>query len=162
MSYNYLMIKNISLKGFLLPKATKVALLQSKFHRVTKGYMTRALKVFDLNTIDWILLGFLDHKGTYVSFSEVSDEVGIQDSFLTVVGTKLENRNMITVIANQGDKRKKSMCITKEGKRILNLSQQQFDVFFEPLLKGLDKSDLDNFMLVIRKIIKNHESMSQK
>ncbi len=145
-----------------IQKATKVALLQSKFHRITKSYMTRALRVFELNTGDWILLGFLDHKGDFVSFSDVAEELGIQDSFLTVIGTKLENRGLISIIANGGDKRKKSMCITKEGKKILSLSQQQFLVFFEPLLKNLDSDEYENFVSVLKKVIKNESLLKNK
>jgi DNA-binding MarR family transcriptional regulator len=142
----------------LYPKATKIALLQSKFHRITKHQMTKALKPFGLNIVEWTILGYLDHINTLTSLSRVSEEVGIQDSFVTVLCSKMEKSGLVKIIPDKADKRRKNIQITKEGKKIVSIMQEQFIVYFSPLFKGLKEVDIANFLSVLKKIIKNFDS----
>jgi DNA-binding MarR family transcriptional regulator len=138
-------------------KATKLALLQSKFHRITKQRMTIALRPFQLRTVDWIVLGFLDHRKRAVVMSEVAHELGIQSSFMTVVVSKLSKRGFIKVTEDKVDLRKKHIEITKEGTRVVTLMQGQFEAFFAPYVKGISPLDLMTYLNVISSIIENVE-----
>lgn len=148
------------IKKLLFPKATKIALLQSKFHRVTKHRATAVLKQFDLRTVEWIMLGYLDHKAHEVSYADVSSSLGIQESFLTVNLQKLSERKLVKTMVDSADKRKKSVRITPDGKTLLKQVQKQFMAGFAPLLEGLSADDLDHFQTIIKKIIKNSDKMT--
>ena len=148
----------INVPRTLFLKATKFGLIQSKFHRISKYQMTEALKPFNLSTVEWIILGFLNHIGKYVQFSDVADEIGVKDSFITVIAAKLEGQKYITISQNEIDKRKKSMRIAKEGKKILSLTERQFIHFFTPLVNGLNEKDLAHFLKIMQTFIKNYDS----
>lgn len=139
--------------------AAQIALLQSKFHRLMKYQMIKTLKPFEISTVEWIILGYLDTLDTPVPLSSVAEEVGIQDSFMAVLTVKLAEKKMITLESDASDKRKKLVSISRKGSKTIELSQRNFVKFFFPLLKGLDKADLGRFFSIIKKIIKNFESM---
>lgn len=145
-----------SIPGFSI-KATKIALMQSKFHRITKQRMSMALRPFQLRTVDWIVLGFLDHRKKAVVMSEVAHELGIQSSFMTVTVSKLSKRNLIKVTDDKVDHRKKHIELTKEGAKVVSLMQQQFEEFFMPYVKGITPSELLTYMKVIKIITENIE-----
>jgi len=138
-------------------KATKIALMQSKFHRMTKQRMTLALRPFQLSTVDWIILGFLDHRKAAVVMSEVAHELGIQSSFMTVIVSKLSKRNLIKVTEDKVDHRKKHIELTKEGSKVVTLMQQQFEEFFMPYVKGVSPSEMLTYMKVIKVVTENIE-----
>jgi DNA-binding MarR family transcriptional regulator len=142
----------------LFTSATKFALVQSKFHRISKQHMTEALKPLKLSTVEWIILGYLSHVGREVSFSAVAREVGVKDSFISVVASKLETRALIAVVLNGADKRMKGMKITREGKKILALAERQFVHFFAPLVSGLTEKDLIHFLHIVKTINVNYSA----
>lgn len=139
-------------------KATKIALLQSKFHRIIKHRLASALKPFQLASVDWIILGFLDHKKKPMAISEVAIELGIQSSFMTIIVTKLVKRQLITVEDDRKDRRKKYISLAPEGSKVVRLMQRQFEEFFAPLARGLSKKDLAVYVQVLNTIIHNVEA----
>jgi len=136
-------------------KATKMALLQSKFHRITKHRLAAALRPFQLQSVEWVLLGLLDHKKKPLAVTEIAREVGIQQSFMTVIIAKLTKKNLIIVTDDTVDQRKKYVTITKEGTKIVHLMQGQFMAFFAPLTQGLSKKDFDVYLKLMTIIIGN-------
>ena len=145
-----------------LSHATKLALLQSKFHRLTKYQMIKALKPFELSTVEWIILGYLDSISDSVPLCTVSKEVGIHDSFIAVLAAKLEERKLVVIKPDDIDKRKKNIAITKQGRKLIELTQTNFVKFFAPLLRGLSGEDIKHFTSVIKKILENFEKMDTK
>lgn len=138
-------------------KATKIALLQSKSHRITKHRLSAALKPFQLRSVDWIILGFLDHKKKPMAISEVATELGIQSSFMTVAVTKLAKRNLIKITDDKTDRRKRYIAVAAEGQKVIGLMQRQFEEFFAPLIQGLTEKELATYVKVLDTIIKNTE-----
>lgn len=138
-------------------KATKIALLQSKSHRITKHRLLAALKPFQLRPVDWTILGFLGHKKKPMSISEVATELGIQSSFMTIIVTKLEKRNLIIVTDDETDRRKKYIALAAEGQKVIKLMQRQFEEFFAPLIQGLSGKELAAYIKVLDTVIKNAE-----
>lgn len=138
-------------------KATKIALLQSKFHRLTKNRMTAALRPVELRTVDWIVLGFLEHRKRAVVMSEVAHELGIQSSFMTVIVGKLAKRALIKITEDKVDHRKKHIELTKEGAKLVKLMQGQFETFFAPYVKGISPLEMMTYLKVITTIIENVE-----
>lgn len=136
-------------------RATKLALLQSKFHRTVKHHITQVLRPFKLSSVDWVILGFLDHKKTSVTITEVAVDLGIQSSFMATIVDKLEKRKLITVIGSETDKRKKNITVTKEGRQMVKKIQDQFGSFFSLLTKGLSKKDIVTYVKVLTTVIKN-------
>ncbi len=141
-------------------KATKIALLQSKSHRITKHRLAAALKPFDLRSVDWIVLGFLSHEKKPMAISEVAAELGIQSSFMTVTVTKLSDRKLIKITDDAVDRRKKDISLTAEGQKVVRLMQKQFEEFFAPLVRGLTAKELITYVKVLHTITKNMERMS--
>jgi DNA-binding MarR family transcriptional regulator len=138
-------------------KATKIALLQSKFHRITKHRLAAALRPFQLQSVEWILLGLLSHKRKRMAISEIAREVGIQQPFMTVIVTKLTKRNLVAVTEDSADQRKKYVSLTKEGAKTVQLMQRQFIEFFKPLSQDLSRRDFEAYLKVITAVIKNAE-----
>ncbi|HVM73407.1 MAG TPA: MarR family transcriptional regulator [Candidatus Paceibacterota bacterium] len=138
-------------------KATKIALLQSKFHRITKHRLAAALRPFQLQSVEWIILGLLNHRKKPMAITEIAHEVGVQQSFMTVIVTKLAKRNLITVTEDKVDHRKKYIILTKEGAKIVHLMQRQFMEFFIPLARGLSAKDMDTYLKLVTTIIRNAE-----
>lgn len=138
-------------------KATKIALIQSKFHRTIKHRLHVALKPFQLATVDWIVLGFLDHRGKAMVISEVAAELGIQSSFMTTIVNKLLKRRLIIVKDDKVDGRKKYISLDAEGRKVVRLMQRQFEEFFAPLVQGLSIKELATYLKVITAILENAE-----
>jgi len=138
-------------------KATKIALIQSKFHRIIRQRMSLALRPFQLQTADWIILGFLDHRKKPMIISEVATELGIQSSFMTTIIAKLAKRNFITIEDDKTDLRKKYIALAPEGNKVVRLMQNQFEEFFAPLARGVSKSDIETYLKVLKTIISNVE-----
>ena len=87
--------------------ATKIALLQSKFHRIIKHRLSELLKPFGLHTVEWVVLGYLGHKKRAIVMSQISSELGVQQTFMTVCVSKLEKKGLVVVTNDQDDLRKK-------------------------------------------------------
>ncbi|HUO56010.1 MAG TPA: winged helix DNA-binding protein [Candidatus Paceibacterota bacterium] len=138
--------------------ATKLALLQSKFHRIIKHRIKSALKPFDLKTVDWVVLGFINHKKKPMGISEVAFELGIQSAFMTVIVAKLAKKSLITVTNDKIDHRKKYIVLTKEGAKVIRLMQRQFEEFFVPFTRGLTAKDIETYLKIITTVIKNFEN----
>lgn len=138
-------------------KATKVALMQSKFHRAIKHRLNDALKPFDLASVDWIILGFLEHRKRPMVMTEVAAELGIPSSFMTTIVMKLSSRKLITVAEDKIDRRKKYISLAGEGRKVVGRMQRQFEEFFVPLMRGLSRKDLFVYLNVLKTIIDNIE-----
>lgn len=142
-------------------KATKIVLLQSKFYRITKHRLAAALKPFQIASVEWVILGFLDHKKKPMAISEVASELGIQASFMTTIVTKLVKRNLISVSDDKVDRRKKYISLAGEGTKVVKLMQAQFREFFAPFTRDLSRKDFDVYVKVLTTIINNAERNSR-
>lgn len=137
--------------------ATKLALLQSKFHRNIKHRVTAALKPLKLSSVDWVILGLLEHKKKPMAVTAVAAELGIQTSFMATVVAKLAARKLVTLSDDTDDRRKKLMALTSEGRAIVKEMQEQFTASFLPVLEGLTLKDLESYLKVLTTVIDNTE-----
>lgn len=138
-------------------KATKIALMQSKFHRFIKHRLAVALRPFELQAVDWIVLGFLEHRKQAMVISDVATEIGVQPSFMTTIIAKLVKRGLITVKDDTSDHRRKHITLTSEGTKVVKLMQKQFEEFFTPFIRGLSKTEVETYLKVLKTVIANVE-----
>ena len=133
-------------------------LLQAKAYRILKLRTSAFLAPFDISTIEWALLGILKDNPAGFRLLTLSEMLGVEQPFVTVLAEKLRKRKFITLTPQPDDKRVKITRITPEGKAFVIKTEKSLRSEMRPLFKNASVKDLFSYLKVLSTIVENGEA----
>lgn len=132
--------------------AHQAALLQAKAHRKLRQEVSLLLSPFNLNLLEWALLGIVA-ADTTVRITSAASELGVEIPMITSLLNSLEEKKMIERSVDQQDKRKRTLTLTKLGIETLACSQSHLKTELQHYFSSVSAQDLQGYFKVLNAII---------
>lgn len=116
--------------------------------KIDSGYKKRSepiAKKFGLSTCDFDIIMFLHNNPKYYTAKDISDMRRFKPNVLSNHIEKLVNDGYLIRMSVPGDRRKVKLINTPKAMAVVELGLQMQRAFFEDLLKGLTKEDIELF-----------------
>ena len=133
--------------------AYQAALLQAKAHRKLRQEVSTLLSPFNLNLLEWALLGIVS-ADKQVRITSAASELGVEIPMITSLLNSLEEKKMIERRVDQQDKRKRTLTLTKLGTETLSCSQSHLKTELQHFFSQVSATDLQGYFKVLNAIIK--------
>lgn len=156
------MIKKILL-AFLGPETPlttyNTGLLQAKAYRALKHHTHSILKPYNISSLDWALLGVLFDQVNGYKLNELSQLLGIEPPFASVMVGALEEKKLVQRISSEEDKRAKVITLTQTGRELVPVIEQDLRKKMKFLLKGTNLPSVYAYIQVLNTIVRNAEEV---
>lgn len=133
--------------------AYQAALLQAKAHRKLRQEVAAMLSPFNLNLLEWALLGMVS-ADKEVRITSAASELGVEIPMITSLLNSLEEKKMIERSVDQKDKRKRTLTLTQLGIETLACSQSHLKTELQHYFDEVSSKDLEGYFNVLNAIIK--------
>jgi len=136
-----------------------LGLLQAKAYRILKNHTTETLKVFNISTVEWALLGLLYETKEGVGITILAELLGVEVPFVTTLIDSLEKKKLVERHFSKEDKRYKTVHLTVEGIGLLPNIEEVLKKKTKPLFAGLGIKDVFAYQKVLKSIIDNSQKL---
>lgn len=142
-------------------KTYRLGLLQAHAFRILKQRTLDILKKYDINTLDWALLGTLDdvEKMTY---KKAAETLAVSRPVVTLLCEKLLEKKLIETVNDLNDKRVKYITLSKSGSDFV---AKQESTIRDAMKGAIDKTstrDLLGYVTVLQAIVASEEKEGEK
>lgn len=137
----------------------KFGFLLERTFRITK---LSFIKVFnkldaDITPDQWVLLDTLNQKGK-LSQKEISKLSFKDAATISRIIEKLVNKDLVTKSNEVLDKRKTTICLTKNGKSLVDRCQQEVDNLRKQSWNNLNEEDYKTFQRIMDQVFDNFKN----
>jgi DNA-binding MarR family transcriptional regulator len=132
----------------------RVGLLQAKAFRILKETTGEFLEPHGISTTEWAFLGLIYDRDS-IRPKEAAQELGVEPPFVTVMFSKLSDKNLITELADPADSRAKLLSLTEAGKRFVATVEKGLRTHMQKVLKGAKPAELVGYLQILERIIAN-------
>lgn len=119
-----------------LPTTTYgIGLLQAKAYRTLKQNTNHLLTEYNINTLEWALIGHLsEYKEQGMSSTEAASLLGVAAPFITVMVQDLERKKLLHKKRLPEDKRENRIFLTDKGLAIVPEVEKKLRTQFKSML----------------------------
>ena len=121
------------------------------FFEIEKITLDQGLKSLTLNEVHTIDAIGMDN----LAMTELAFKLGVSPGTCTISVNKLNRKGYIKRMRSLEDRRKVIICLSKEGKKVLNFHQTFHKNTIYRITKGINGDDLEKFFLVLKALIEN-------
>lgn len=125
-----------------------------KFDRLNKDltkYFNKKLKTHNVTRSEVSIL-FILNKEDYISQSQLSKLLEVNEATVTRALTRLENKRFVRKVLSEKDKRKKLVALTEKGKNVCKEIMKHQEEFKKELFEDFTDEELENLKNSIEKI----------
>ncbi len=137
-------------------KTYEIGLLQAKAYRVLKKKTKMVLGDYNIDDIEWSILGVIDHE-KFATTSLLSNELSVETSFINKVANRLIDKGLIEQIDHESDRRSFYYQLCPKGKKLILELEPKLMKEVGKLVRPLSLQDIAGYKRTLEKII-SHES----
>lgn len=130
-----------------------IGLLQTKAYKALMGTTSDLLNRLDISNSDWVALGTINDHSAGLRALLLSEIMGVEQPFITVVINKLKKRGFVIVSPDPTDKRAKIIHLSKEGKAFVKQMEANLTKEMEKISAGISLPDAIGYIKVLEGIV---------
>lgn len=136
----------------------KIGFLLERTTRIVKLSFTRAFKKLDVDITpeQWIIMDKLDLNGE-MSQKEIGNQSFKNAPTISRIIDNLVRKGFVSRASEESDRRKTSINLTGEGKKIVDQCKQEVETLRDLSWKNLTDEDYSNFNRIIDQVFENFE-----
>lgn len=129
-------------------------LLQVNSYRILQFHITKVVKNFDINVIQWFILGKI-YESQEVTSAEIAELLKVEPPLITNLTDGLVEMKLIAKNPSKNDKRLKILTLTQRGRNHIGRVEKSLQIEIARLLDGLTTKELTTYNKVLRTIVTN-------
>lgn len=138
----------------------KQALLQTVAYRNIQTEVNSVLQKYDLNTTQWIILGFVHDCPTVLRVTDIAELLQVEGPFITSLVRKLAHKSYVRLRAHPKDSRARLLELTNEGTQLVPEVEKELSAHLSKLIHGFPPEDLTKYFQILERLISNIEPLS--
>lgn len=133
----------------------KIIYLNKDSKKLFDKSMKQIAKKYDLTKSEVFILSIIKHNPETLKSCTIVKNHNFSKAYVSQVTNSLKEKGYISLETDSDDKRYQRIKLLNKADNVLNEITKVFKVNLNIIKKGITKEELDNFMLIIDKIIKN-------
>lgn len=129
------------------------ARLQVVAYRVVQTIVGEVLAPYDLNTSQWVAIGYLSDAPGGLRVSAIADLLRVETPLVTALMQSLRAQAVITATTDKRDKRAKLLRLTDKGRQLVREIEPVLAERLDTLDAGLTPDDVRVYFAVLQQII---------
>ena len=137
-------------------KTYHIGLLQAHAYRVLKKYTKRYLAEYEIDDIEWSILGLLYSQES--TPGDIADKLGVEIPFVNKVSNALLEKGFMKKVDRDTDRRTYYFQLTNSGKELVKAIEPKLRNQMLHLITPLSPNHLHGYIKTLEKIIKNSKT----
>lgn len=133
----------------------KIIYLNNDSKKLFDKSMKQIAKKYDLTKSEVFILSIIKHNPETLKSCTIVKNHNFSKAYVSQVTNSLKEKGYISLETDSDDKRYQRIKLLNKADNVLNEITKVFKVNLNIIKKGITKEELDNFMGIIDKIIKN-------
>lgn len=133
----------------------KIIYLNNDSKKLFDKSMKQIAKKYDLTKSEVFILSIIKHNPETLKSCTIVKNHNFSKAYVSQVTNSLKEKGYISLEIDSDDKRYQRIKLLNKADNVLNEITKVFKVNLNIIKKGITKEELDNFMGIIDKIIKN-------
>ncbi len=133
----------------------KIIYLNKDSKKLFDKSMKQIAKKYDLTKSEVFILSIINHNPETLKSCTIVKNHNFSKAYVSQVTNSLKEKGYISLETDSDDKRYQRIKLLNKADNVLNEITKVFKVNLNIIKKGITKEELDNFMGIIDKIIKN-------
>lgn len=133
----------------------KIIYLNKDSKKLFDKSMKQIAKKYDLTKSEVFILSIIEHNPETLKSCTIVKNHNFSKAYVSQVTNSLKEKGYISLVTDQDDKRYQKIKLLSKADNVLNDITKIFKVNLNIIKKGITKEELDNFIGIIDKIIKN-------
>lgn len=133
----------------------KIIYLNKDSKKLFDKSMKQIAKKYDLTKSEVFILSIINHNPETLKSCTIVKNHNFSKAYVSQVTNSLKEKGYISLETDSDDKRYQKIKLLNKADNVLNEITKVFNVNLNIIKKGITKEELDNFMGIIDKIIKN-------
>lgn len=133
----------------------KIIYLNKDSKKLFDKSMKQIAKKYDLTKSEVFILSIIKHNHETLKSCTIVKNHNFSKAYVSQVTNSLKEKGYISLETDSDDKRYQRIKLLNKADNVLNEITKVFKVNLNIIKKGITKEELDNFMGIIDKIIKN-------
>ena len=142
----------------MINKTYQLGLLQAKAYRILRERTKAELKAFDINDIDWSILGLLNDNGEQTS-KELAIALSVKIPFITKTCQLLESKDLIRKANHDWDKRSFYFLLSESGKKLVKKVEPELRSKLSNLITPIAPKQIHGYIKTLEKITINDSEL---
>lgn len=133
----------------------KIIYLNKDSKKLFDKSMKQIAKKYDLTKSEVFILSIIKHNPETLKSCTIVKNHNFSKAYVSQVTNSLKEKGYISLVTDSDDKRYQRIKLLNKADNVLNEITKVFKVNLNIIKKGITKEELDNFIGIIDKIIKN-------
>ena len=133
----------------------KIIYLNKDSKKLFDKSMKQIAKKYDLTKSEVFILSIIKHNPETLKSCTIVKNHNFSKAYVSQVTNSLKEKGYISLETDSDDKRYQKIKLLNKADNVLNEITKVFKVNLNIIKKGITKEEMDNFMGIIDKIIKN-------
>ncbi len=133
----------------------KIIYLNKDSKKLFDKSMKQIAKKYDLTKSEVFILSIIEHNPETLKSCTIVKNHNFSKAYVSQVTNSLKEKGYISLVTDPDDKRYQKIKLLSKADNVLNDITKIFKVNLNIIKKGITKEELDNFIGIIDKIIKN-------
>jgi DNA-binding MarR family transcriptional regulator len=133
----------------------KKAALQVVAYKNIRDTINSVLNRFDLNTMQWIILGTLYENATGLRITDIAKSLQVEVPLITTLASPLMREGLVSNRVSKTDRRSKPLALTPRGKEAVGQIEAELAKHLETLEQGLTDSEVTSYFQTLETFITN-------
>ena len=133
----------------------KIIYLNKDSKKLFDKSMKQIAKKYDLTKSEVFILSIIEHNTETLKSCTIVKNHNFSKAYVSQVTNSLKEKGYISLVTDPDDKRYQKIKLLSKADNVLNDITKIFKVNLNIIKKGITKEELDNFIGIIDKIIKN-------
>lgn len=131
------------------------AALQMISHKKLQSKILATLRLYELNTTQWIILGRLHDKRDGLRTTDLAHFLQVEVPLVTMVSQSLLSRGLIDSMVQLNDRRTKILKVTDAALELLDTIETRIQKQFEDILQDVSGADLQAYYKVLHSMMQH-------
>lgn len=133
----------------------KIIYLNKDSKKLFDKSMKQIAKKYDLTKSEVFILSIIEHNPETLKSCTIVKNHNFSKAYVSQVTNSLKEKGYISLVTDPDDKRYQKIKLLSKADNVLKDITKIFKVNLNIIKKGITKEELDNFIGIIDKIIKN-------
>lgn len=133
----------------------KIIYLNKDSKKLFDKSMKQIAKKYDLTKSEVFILSIIKHNPDTLKSCTIVKNHNFSKAYVSQVTNSLKEKGYISLVTDPDDKRYQRIKLLNKADSVLNEITKVFEVNLNIIKKGITKEELNNFIGIIDKIIKN-------
>lgn len=133
----------------------KIIYLNKDSKKLFDKSMKQIAKKYDLTKSEVFILSIIKHTPETLKSCTIVKNHNFSKAYVSQVTNSLKEKGYISLVTDPDDKRYQKIKLLNKADNVLNEITKVFEVNLNIIKKGITKEELNNFIGIIDKIIKN-------